>query len=128
LKAIKWLFWFLLFLVLLLAVDQFFVQVPPIYPAHVAVSRFYQDFRTRLFTLLTSEEQPPGSVKSPEQGNKPQSIEAVIDHQQSKSTDQPARQKSRRYLYSDADGELQFADSIDDVPLKYRAQAEPMGE
>ena len=36
--------------------------------------------------------------------------------------------KSQRYIYSDGKGGLHFADSLEEVPDKYRGQAQPMGE
>lgn len=139
LRIIKPLFWTLLFLVMLLAVDQLLVQVPPIHPAHAAVSQFYQDFRGRLIDLTFGDKDAA----------KP-SIEAVIEKQQAKkpaakaapepaaekpaavdaplAADKPVVQKAQRYLYADGKGELHFADSLDDIPDEYRGQAQPMGQ
>ena len=132
LRLIKPLFWTLLFLAMLLAVDQLLVQVPPVHPAHAAVSDFYRDFRGRLIDLAFGEKR-----------EEPQSIEAVIEKQKVKkpavkaaakpSAEQPATtkpqgQKPQRYLYADNKGELHFADSLDDIPDEYRGQAQPMGQ
>jgi hypothetical protein len=133
-RLIKPIFWSFLFLIMMLIIDQFLVQVPPVHPAHAAVSNFYRDFRGRLIDLAFSE-----------QTAAPKSIEAVIEKQQKKP--KPAPQKttkaaqeqakpesqsqavnSQRYLYSDGKGELHFADSLDEVPDKYRALAQPMGK
>lgn len=132
-RLIKPIFWTFLFLVMMLAIDQFFVQVPPIHPAHAAVSNFYRDFRGRLFDLAFGEKQA-----------EPKSIEAVIDKQQKveqsvkaevkqdTATSVPANKaltkKTQRYIYSDGKGELHFADSLDEVPDKYRGQAQPIGQ
>lgn len=132
-RLVKPLVWTLLFLVMMLAIDQFLVQVPPVNPAHKAISDFYRDFRTRIIDLLFGGHQAgPGS------------IEAVIDkeggekrvgpapagkvHGQGKPTTGQQSKAKRRYLYSDARGELQFADSLEEVPKEFRAQAQPMGE
>lgn len=129
---IKPIFWTFLFLIMMLAIDQFFVQVPPVHPAHAAVSNFYQDLRGRLIELTL------GDTKK-----QPRSIEAVIDKlQKNKKTEQPEAtkpkkkkaetttekpaSKTQRYIYSDGKGELHFADSLDEVPDKYRAQAQSM--
>lgn len=123
-KLIKPLFWTFLFLVMLLAIDQFLVQVPPVHPAHEAVVRFYRDFRSRLIDLAFGEKKAP-----------PKSIEAVIEKQQQEDTakqglkaqtKKPA--KKQRYLYSDGKGELHFADSLDEVPDEFRGQAQPLGQ
>lgn len=126
---IKPVFWTFLFLIMMLVIDQFLVQVPPVHPAHAAVSNFYQDFRSRLIDLAFDEKQ-----------TKPKSIEAVIEQQQkaiapekTKEINQQAEKAStaaqnQRYIYSDGKGELHFADSLDDVPDEYRGQAQPMGQ
>ena len=54
-RLIKPLFWTFLFLVMMLVIDQFLVQVPPVHPAHATVSNFYQDFRSRLIDLTFGE-------------------------------------------------------------------------
>ncbi len=133
-RLIKPIFWTFLFLVMLLVIDQFLVQVPSIHPAHQAVSNFYRDFRSRLIDLTFGEKQAA-----------PESVESVIEKQQAAekkatanvgATDKkkaaPAKstssEKSKRYIYSDGKGELHFADSLEEVPDKYRGQAQPMGK
>lgn len=131
-RLIKPVFWTFLFLVMMLVIDQFLVQVPPVHPAHAAVSTFYQDFRSRLIDLAFDEKQ-----------TKPTSIEAVIEQQKKETVPEKAaeigkqaenastaaqKQKTRRYIYSDGRGELHFADSLEDVPDEYRGQAQPMGQ
>ena len=131
-RLIKPIFWTFLFLIMMLVIDQFLVQVPPIHPAHATVSNFYQDFRSRLTALAFGEKKAT-----------PKSIEAVIakqqketapkkteqtKEQQAEATTAPQTQKARRYIYSDGKGELHFADSLDDVPDEYRRLAQPMGE
>ena len=134
-RLIKPIFCTALFLLMLLVIDQFFVQVPPIHPAHQAVSNFYKDFRGRLIDLTFGEKQI-----------EPESVEAVIEKQQSAKEKaaakgagapdkKPARaakdtppEPAQRYIYSDGKGELHFADSLEEVPDKYRGQAQPMGE
>jgi hypothetical protein len=132
-RLIKPIFWSFLFLIMMLVIDQFFVQVPPVHPAHAAVSNFYQDFRGRLIDLTSGEKKAS-----------PKTIEAVIEKQksqkasaqkvkkeapkQAKPTSTSQIEKSQRYLYSDGKGELHFVDSLDEVPDEYRGQAQPMGE
>ena len=131
-RLIKPIFWTFLFLVMMLVIDQVLVQVPPIHPAHAAVSNFYQDFRSRLTDFTLGEKKAT-----------PKSIEAVIANQQketvpkkteptkgqqAEATAAPKVQKAQRYIYSDGKGELHFADSLDDVPDQYRGLAQPMGK
>ncbi len=125
-RLFKPLFWCLVFLLLLVALDQVMVRVPPVHPAHAALTDFYRDFRQRLFSLIEI-------VPS----DKPQTIEAVIDQKrkakpsaipaaQPKAATQPSPAKPTRYVYADQNGTLQFADNLDDVPAVYRASAEPL--
>jgi hypothetical protein len=133
-RLIKPIFWVFLFLVMILIIDQFLVQVPPVHPAHATVSTFYRDFRNRMIDLVFGE-----------RTSEPQSIEAVIETQQNSSHNKahdvgkatkkipssasPVKSKApQRYIYSDSKGELQFADSLEEVPKEYRGQAQPMAE
>ena len=126
-RLIKPLFWTFLFLLILLALDQFFVQVPPVHPAHATVSHFYRDFRGRLIDLTLGDRR-----------TRPKSIEAVIDEQQKTqgmpvkkqaptTSSLPAKQ-AQRYIYSDGKGELHFAESLEEVQDQFRGQAQPMGQ
>jgi len=133
-RLIKPIFWTFLFLAMMLVIDQLLVQVPPIHPAHAAVSNFYQDFRSRLIDLTFGEKKSaPKSVEAviekQQKGQKtsPQKIKKP-DQKQVKSTEKPQVKKSQRYIYSDSKGELQFADSLEEVPDEYRKLAQPMGE
>lgn len=131
-RLIKPIFWTFLFLVMMLVIDQVLVQVPPVHPAHAAVSNFYRDFRNRLTDLAFGERELI-----------PKSIEAVIEKQQkgaapkkaektkpeqTKTTAAPQAKTNQRYIYSDGKGELHFADSLDDVPDEYRGLAQPMSK
>lgn len=129
-KLIKPLIWTALFLAMMLAIDQFFVQVPPVHPAHAAVSDFYRDFRSRLIDLVFSDKKAA-----------PKSIEAVIEKQQKQEkkspektvkkqtkSENPTAKPTQRYLYSDSNGELHFVDSLNEVPQEYRSQAQPLGD
>ena len=131
-RLIKPIFWGFLFLIMMLVIDQFLVQVPPVHPAHAAVTNFYRDFRGRLIDLAFNDRKAA-----------PKSIEAVIEKQQkspkpalkqtTKKVQEPVNsagksqaEKSQRYLYSDGKGQLHFADSLSEVPDEYRGLAQPM--
>ena len=134
LRLIKVLVWVFLFGVACLAMDQFFVQVDSMHPAHATARDFYLDFRKRLIATFVDAGKAPM-----------ESIEAVIDKQQKtvrnmspgivgKSeipdavTLPQASPESQRYIYSDQNGELHFADSLDEVPKDLRPQAQPIGQ
>ena len=131
-RLFKPIFWTFLFLIMMLGIDQFLVQVPPIHPAQAAVCNFYRDFRGRLIELTLGEKRAPAKT-----------IEAVIARQQEKTApttaanaesrvsegnDSPAPKPTQRYLYSDDQGNLQFVDSLEEIPEKYRPEAQPMAQ
>ena len=131
-RLIKPIFWTFLFLVMMLVIDQFLVQVPPIHPAHATVSNFYQDFRSRLTALAFGEKKAtPKSIEAviakQQKETAPKKTEQAKEHQ-AEATAAPQAQKAQRYIYSDGKGELHFADSLDDVPDEYRRLAQPMGK
>lgn len=130
-RLFKPLFWTLLFLLMVLGLDQLLVQVPPVHPAHAAVRSFYTDFRGRLFDLASGERSaaPKALV---------QKVEAVIEESRKKAAPkavaEPEPEKAaegkpaQRYIYSDEAGELHFVDALEEVPEKYRPRAQPMGQ
>jgi len=131
-RLIKPIFWTFLFLIMMLVIDQFLVQVPPIHPAHATVSNFYQDFRSRLTALAFGEKKAtPKSIEAviakQQKETAPKKTEQAKEHQ-AEATAAPQAQKAQRYIYSDGKGELHFADTLDDVPDEYRRLAQPMGK
>jgi hypothetical protein len=54
------------------------------------------------------------------------SIEQVIET--ARDTPAAKTQAPQRYLYVDDSGALQFADSLEQVPPKYRRSAQPLAE
>jgi hypothetical protein len=130
-KLIKPIFWTFLFLVMMLAIDQFFVQVPSLHPAHAVVRDFYRDFRERLIDLAFDEKKAaPKSIEAviEKQQQKQESTTKQTDKQQTPPAKKPKAETSQRYVYSDGKGELHFTDSLDEVPDEYRGQAQPMGK
>lgn len=133
-RLIKPIIWTLVFLALMLAVDQFLVQVPPAHPAHAAISRFYLDFRNRMIDILFGEKKvSPASIEAViegKQGPRQQAgaLPTAKGQEHGKAAAELSSKPKKRYIYSDANGELQFADSLEEVPKKYRGQAQPMAE
>ncbi len=115
LKMIKYILWLVVITALVLGFDLVMVQVPLEAPGLKQAQNFYVDFRTRILGLT-------GDYAD----RKADEIETVID----KSTTPPAEpmSDSRRYLYVDDNGALQFADSLQQVPIKYRQDAQPLAE
>jgi len=114
-KAIVWTF---VFLLMLLAADQFLLRVEFTQPQMQVVQGFYLDFRQRLVSLGHSP--------------KPKSVEAVIDAEKTSAavpeTPQRKATTSPRYLYVDDQGVLQFADSFEEIPPKLRGGAQRLEE
>ncbi|PLY02666.1 MAG: hypothetical protein C0624_07970 [Desulfuromonas sp.] len=110
-KMIRALFWGLVFILILGGIDQLLVQTPFEGPLIGSVRTFYLDFRSRLLGLA-----PPAEPQSVEQ-----SIEQAVT---APATVQPPQ----RYVYADASGTLQFADSLDEVPKEFRSDAQPLEE
>lgn len=116
-KLLKILAWVLISLALFIGGDQFLLRVPMSAPGVHQVQTFYVDFRSRLFGLFGFDSDESGAQ---------QSIEAVIAANQPKEKKKSA--PAQRYLYVDQFGDLQFADSLELVPARYRTVAEPLAE
>ena len=114
LKMIKRLCWILLVCALLIGGDQLLVRVPLETPGVTQLQDFYIDFRSRLLALAGFET------------SQPDSIEQLLP------TGEPPAGSSEgtasRYLYVDESGALQFADSLQEVPARYRSQAQPLAD
>ena len=109
------LLWTLAFLALLLAADQFLLRVSLKAPAYATARNFYLDFRTRLL-------HPNVPVKA---------APAVSAEHREKKRRAPAPAASRgertlRYVWVDGNGELQFADSLSEIPPAFRKGAKPL--
>jgi len=111
-KTSKAIFWVIVFFALLLTVDQFLLRVEFSSGGMHAAQEFYLDFRQRLIGLGSGEE--------------PNSVEEVITGKEAMAPVQEA--PSPRYLYADENGQLQFANSMEDIPPKFRKDAERLEE
>ena len=115
-RTAKAIIWTILFVVLLLATDQFLLRVNFSQPQMQVARSFYLDFRQRLITL----------------GGGQESVETVIESSQSETIPGLVLRRNEgetpRYLYLDQDGNIQFADSIEDIPRELRDQAERMSD
>jgi hypothetical protein len=117
-RTSKAIIWSILFVVLLLAADQFMLRVEFTQPQMQVARSFYLDFRNRLIAL--------GS------GGDPASVEAVIESTQTDTTPGVVLRRnegdSPSYLYLDADGVIQFADSLEEIPRELRSSAERLAD
>lgn len=117
LKIGKYFLWVVVTLVLAGALDQALVRMPLAIPGLQQTQAFYIDFRSRLLGLVTGT-----ATVAP----LPESIDAVIERSTAPVVAPVV--KSKRYLYVDTNGTLQFADSFEQVPAKYRQVAQPLAE
>lgn len=113
-KSSKAIFWVIIFFCILLAVDQFLLRVEFKTGGMQVTQEFYLDFRQRLIGL--------GSASGPK------SVEQVISDRSSTATAPAVEAPSPRYLYADENGQLQFADSMEDIPPQFRKGAQRMDE
>ena len=138
------LLWTVVFLLIVLAVDQLLVRMPASHPAHVAVAGFYRDLRGRVCDLARGEKPAPAPTAAPLPARRegkgkdapPASIEGVIGAQQGQAAKVPkpvanppaGKGATPRYVYADAGGELHFADTLAEVPEEYRGTVRTLGE
>jgi hypothetical protein len=106
------LFWAVVLLMLLLAADQALVRLTFGPSLLWEFQLCYRDFRCRL----------PGGF-CPPAPQAPETIEAAIA-----GGSQRAQGAVRSYLYVDGQGTLQFADRLEDIPLAYRSEAQPLAD
>lgn len=121
--------WALVFALLLLALDQFFLRIPATVSPHREAQTFYLDFRSRLLALPSGEKRTPS--RPPVPGKGPAKVAPVA----SPPTPAPAAKTSPapaieapevRYIYVDQKRDLHFADSLQEVPAAYRGEARPL--
>ena len=115
LKLLKCFLWVVVVFTLVLGFDQLMLKLPLHSPGLKQTQQFYVDFRTRLVGLMKTDT-----------AQSPASIEAVIEKTATVAT--PAIKKVNRYLYVDSNGTLQFVDSLKQVPMKYRQDAQLLAE
>lgn len=118
-RTAKAIIWTLIFVALLLATDQFLLRVEFSQPQMQVARSFYLDFRQRLITLGGGDSEP-GSVEAVIETDSTETTPGVVMRRN--ETDGP------RYLYLDPDGNIQFADSLDEIPRELRGQAERLSE
>ncbi len=111
-KSSKAIFWVIVFFCLLLAVDQFLLRVEFKSGGMQVAQEFYLDFRQRLIGLGSTPE--------------PTSVAEVISEKNEVAA--VPESSAPRYLYADENGQLQFANSMEDIPPEFRKDAERMEE
>ncbi len=148
-NLLSFLFWTAIFAVILIAGDQILLRVPLNVPVIHEIQVFYQDFRQRLCALpqavmkhsaaapaTKTPKTPPPAPMPVDAATAPVPLPAKkipaaghpappVGHPPVQTTKKgPAPTPSPiRYVYADEQGNLQFADSLDEVPAKQRREA-----
>lgn len=134
-RLVSFLFWTFLFLVVCLGLDQLLVRVEMPLPVLSEVRTFYVDFRTRLLQLghrLPAKGAPAGKkaavppAPKAAPGVQPKRAEPVPPSPPERKAAPAAAESAPRYLYVDGQGELRFADRLEEVPAAYRKDAQPL--
>ncbi|MBN1958971.1 MAG: hypothetical protein JXQ81_12165 [Desulfuromonadales bacterium] len=115
LTLFKYFLWLVVIMALTIGFDRLMVLTPLNAPGLKETQIFYTDLRARVLKLFGAR---PETTKD--------DIENVIE--QSTAAGQKVPVKTTRYLYVDDSGALQFADSLQQVPFKYRQNAQPLAE
>lgn len=133
----KALFWIFCFLALLLTMDQIALRLQPSTPLMQELQSDYREFRSRLFekkprqpltieAVINADTSPP--VKKPQKvtAQKPHNVSSKVSRPQTGLQKKTAAPTADKYLYVDADGELQFADGLEEIPAALRSGAKPL--
>lgn len=120
------LLWGVVALLLLAAVDQFFVRIPQRQPLLATARAFYLDLRGRLLNLGAATPAPPApaadakpaTTPSPAPVGKPAALPAAKKP--------AAGDKTAGFVYADGEGVLRFADTLEQIPARYRKDAQPL--
>ncbi len=115
----------LLFLVLLVGIDQAFVHLTLELPGLRQSQTFYRDFRNRLLGLGWPGFQ--GGLSSlPILGPETVSPSAAAPPPREQTAPVQQQPAAPRFVYPDAGGQLQFAERFEDVPPEFRDKAQPL--
>lgn len=130
------LLWTACFLALLLTLDQLAVRLKPANPLLQELQEDYRVFRNRLIgkqpsppltieALIERESTSPHKRPSGKQAKQPASPTArpAVPQSPAPTVATPA---ATSYLYVDKDGELQFADRLEEIPQALRGSAQPL--
>lgn len=140
---LKALFWSFCFLALLLTLDQLALRLQPSTPLLQELQSDYREFRRRLFgttppltieAVINADSAPP--VKKPLKSIQKKPLQTApktpLRAPTKVSAPQPRQQQTaaaptvNHYLYVDGEGELQFAERLEDIPAALRRGAQPL--
>lgn len=116
------LLWSGVFLALLVALDQLLLRTASEAPGVRAVQSFYLDFRQRLQGLPRGKP----AVRRPLPAAAPTQPPAAGTAKPAGVSPAPPTASPPGYVYADEEGSLQFADTLQEVPSRYRGEARPL--
>ncbi len=133
-KLFRYFLWLVVICAMSLSFDQLMVSLPLTTPGLAETQKFYVDFRHRLANVILDHKNPTTTIpptvqrsqpKSPAKAAKnPDTIASVI----SKTAVAKVKKTANRYLYVDGQGDLQFADHLEQIPKRYRDSAQALAE
>ncbi|OQY17157.1 MAG: hypothetical protein B6I36_09345 [Desulfobacteraceae bacterium 4572_35.1] len=122
--------WLVSFLLLLLVLDQFLLRYPGFNtPLLDDFQHFYQDLRQRVIAVETSPQ--PHTIQGVISASKEPVDGTGVVQQAYKVYEKIARQEEPapvRYIYLDEQNTLNFADSLEDIPLELRSSARKLDQ
>ena len=130
--------WFLVFVVLLLGVDQIFLHSPGFkQPFLRDIQEFHSDFRRRLFGLTQPQRkgvrvEKRSASMEPASSRKVAAVEALVQREIGKAEvaekfkDALPQEDGVSYIYVDAQQNLQFAAELEEIPPAFRDTARPL--
>lgn len=133
----KALFWIFCFLALLLTMDQLALRLQPSAPLMQELQSDYREFRSRLFgktprqpltieAVINADATPPVKKTQKVAPQRPLNVSTKAPAPQRSLQKKAAAPTVDKYLYVDADGELQFADRLEEIPAALRSGAQPL--
>lgn len=137
--------WLVVFVILLAALDQILLRYRGLeQPFLRDVQKFHADFRRRLFGLpqMPTSGSESAPVSRPESKRKPEltpsadaNVEAVVEREIARATQQTTsspktetEEGSLRYIYLDAEQNIQFAERYEEIPPQFRDAVQVVGE
>jgi hypothetical protein len=133
--------WLVIFMLLLVALDQVLLRHPGFEQGFLRdVQEFHADFRRRLFGLRPKDKFETGSDAKvrqtrPTPAEHPVDVNMVVEREIVRVTQQAGdaaavstEDGSLRYIYLDAEQNIQFVERYEDIPPRFRDTVQVVGE
>ncbi|MGC9518723.1 MAG: hypothetical protein ACP5FP_03575 [Desulfuromonadaceae bacterium] len=134
--------WLVIFMLLLVALDQLLLRYPGFEQGFLRdVQEFHADFRRRLFGLRPEDKFEAGADANkvertqPTSAERPVDVNMVVEREIVRVTQQAGdaapvstEDGSLRYIYLDAEQNIQFVERYEDIPPRFRDTVQIVGE